>query len=160
MEKLKFTALASRASRTSINYTRVFNKWRSFAEDVFSSRFWSFGSSDDCHVNHLKQRIKLVVLASRASGTSENYLRQSSPRAFWAFPLFLAVPWIVPSTCSFFYSHQSRRRPSTALFRLSGGCIRLQERILLPYSPPLSPRRRELCVLLSNRPLIGKNPSR
>ena len=158
---MKFTALASRASRTSINYTRVFNKWRSFAEDVFSSRFWSSGSSDDCHVNHLKQRIKLVVLASRASGTSENYLRAFNRWAeFAAFPLFLAVPWIVPSTCSCFYSHQSRRRPSTALFRLSGGCIRLQERILLPYSPPLSPRRRELCVLLSNRPLIGKNPSR
>ena len=34
MEKLKFTALASRASGTSLNYTRVFNRWRSFVADV------------------------------------------------------------------------------------------------------------------------------
>ena len=34
MEKSKFTALASRASGTSINDTRVFNRWRSFAADV------------------------------------------------------------------------------------------------------------------------------
>ena len=34
MEKLKFTALASRTSRISIRYTRAFNRWRSFAADV------------------------------------------------------------------------------------------------------------------------------
>ena len=78
MEKLKFTALATRASRTSINYTRVFNRWRSFSADVlviFSSGFWSSGSSDDCQVNKLKQKLKLTVLAPRASETSENYLK-------------------------------------------------------------------------------------
>ena len=54
----------------------------------------------------------------------------------------------------------SRRLPSTALFTLSSGRIRLQEWILLPITPPLSPRRRELFVLFANEPLIGKNPSR
>ena len=34
MGKLKFTALASRAPGTYLNYTRVFNRWRSFAADV------------------------------------------------------------------------------------------------------------------------------
>ena len=43
--------------------------------DIFSSGFWSSVSSDDCQVNQLKQKLKLTVLASRASGTSENYLR-------------------------------------------------------------------------------------
>ena len=54
----------------------------------------------------------------------------------------------------------SRRLPSTVLFTLSSGCIRLQEWTLLPYTPPLSPRRRELFLLFANEPLIGKNPSR
>ena len=161
MEKLKFTALATRASRTSINYTRVFNRWRSFSADVlviFSSGFWSSGSSDDCQVNKLKQKLKLTVLAPRASETSENYLKAFNR---WAeFPLFLSVSWIVPSICSFFYSHQSWRLPSTALFTLSSGCIRLEERILLPDIPPLSPRRREFFVLLANQPPIEKNTSR
>ena len=44
----------------------------------------------------------------------------------------------------------SRRLPSTALFTLSSGRIRLQEWILPPYTPPLSPRRRELFVLFAN----------
>ena len=60
---------------------------------------------------------------------------QSSEKACWLFLLSLSGPWIVPSTCSFFYSHQSRRLPSTAFFTLSSGCIRLQEWILLPYTP-------------------------
>ena len=60
---------------------------------------------------------------------------QSSKKACWLFLLSLSGPWIVPSTCSFFYSHQSRRLPSTAFFTLSSGCIRLQEWILLPYTP-------------------------
>ena len=34
MEKFKSTTLASRAPGTSLNYTRVFNRWRSFAADV------------------------------------------------------------------------------------------------------------------------------
>ena len=55
-------------------------------------------------------------------------------KACWLFLLSLSGPWIVPSTCSFFYSHQSRRLPSTAFFTLSSGCIRLQEWILLPYT--------------------------
>lgn len=78
MEKLKFTALASRASWTSISYTRVFNRWRSFTAevlDIFSPRIWSSGSSDDSQVNQLNQKLKLTMLASRASGTSEHYLR-------------------------------------------------------------------------------------
>ena len=60
---------------------------------------------------------------------------QKSKKACWLFLLSLSGPWIVPSTCSFFYSHQSRRLPSTAFFTLSSGCIRLQEWILLPYTP-------------------------
>lgn len=88
---------------------------------IFSSGFWSSVSSDDCQVNQLKQKLKLTLFASRASGKSENYLTtstdgQSSPRACWAFPFFLSVLWIVPSTCSLVYSLQSRRLPLTAHF--------------------------------------------
>ena len=39
-----------------------------------SSGFWSSVSSDDCQVNQLKQKLKLTLFASRASGISENYL--------------------------------------------------------------------------------------
>ena len=55
----------------------------------------------------------------------------------------------MPSTSSLFYSLQSRRLPLTAHFTLSSGCIRLQEWILLPYTPPLSPRRTEVFALFS-----------
>ena len=34
MDKLRSTVLASRAPGTSINYTRIFNRWRSFATEV------------------------------------------------------------------------------------------------------------------------------
>ena len=36
-ENMKFTALASRASGTSLCYTRVFNRWRSFATSVLGT---------------------------------------------------------------------------------------------------------------------------
>jgi len=36
-ENMKFTALASRASGTSLCYTRVFNRWRSFATTVLGT---------------------------------------------------------------------------------------------------------------------------
>lgn len=48
---------------------------------IFSSGFWSSVSSDDCQVNQLKQKLKLTLFASRASGTSENYL---TPFNRWA----------------------------------------------------------------------------
>ena len=64
MERLKFTALASRAPGTSISYTRVFNRWRSFAADVLD--IFSF---------ELNQKLKVMMRVSRASGTSEYYLR-------------------------------------------------------------------------------------
>ena len=115
--------------------------------DIFSSGFGSSLSSDDCQVNQLKQKLKLTVFALRASGTSENYLTAFNR---WAESLvFLSVLWTVPSTCSLFYSLQSRRLPLTAHFTLSSGCIRLQEWILLPYTPPLSLRRTELFALFS-----------
>ena len=34
MDKLRSTVLASRAPGTSLNYTRIFNRWRSFATEV------------------------------------------------------------------------------------------------------------------------------
>ena len=87
------------------------------------------------------------MFALRASGTSENYLTAFNR---WAESLvFLSVLWTVPSTCSLFYSLQSRRLPLTAHFTLSSGCISLQEWILLPYTPPLSLRRTELFALFS-----------
>lgn len=43
--------------------------------DMFSTQFCSSAGSDDCQVKQLKQELKLLVLASRASGTSENCLR-------------------------------------------------------------------------------------
>ena len=64
IEKLKFTALASRAPGTSISYTSVFNRWRSFAADVLD--IFSF---------ELNQKLKVMMRVSRASGTSEYYLR-------------------------------------------------------------------------------------
>ena len=64
MERLKFTALASRAPGTSISYTTVFNRWRSFAADVLD--IFSF---------ELNQKLKVMMRVSRASGTSEYYLR-------------------------------------------------------------------------------------
>ena len=75
-------------------------------------------------------------------------------------PLFLSVQLVVSSTCSFLYSHQSRRWPLTAHFMLSSGYISFQEWILLLFTPPLSPRRTELFVLLTNQPLMGKKASR
>lgn len=45
---------------------------------IFSSGFWSSVSSDDCQVNQLKQKLKLTLFASRASGKSENYLTTST----------------------------------------------------------------------------------
>ena len=37
MEEMKFTALASRAPGTPLIYTRVFNRWRSFASTVLGT---------------------------------------------------------------------------------------------------------------------------
>ena len=43
---------------------------------------------------------------------------------------------------------------------LSSGYISLQEWILLLFSPPLSLQNKELFVLWTNQPLMGKKPSR
>ena len=67
--------------------------------------FFGTQKTDDSQVNQLKQKFKLTVLASRASGTSENYFKRPSiggeslPAVHWTFPIFLSVLWIVPSTC-------------------------------------------------------------
>ena len=39
LDKLKSTVLASRAPGTSLNYTRVFNGWRSFATEVLRGAY-------------------------------------------------------------------------------------------------------------------------
>ena len=43
---------------------------------------------------------------------------------------------------------------------LSSGYISFQEWILILFSPPLPLRNKELFVLLTNQPLMGKKPSR
>ena len=84
---------------------------------------------------------------------------QSSKKACWLFQLSLSGPWIVPSTCSFFYSHQSRRMQSTAFFTLSSGCIRLQEWILLPYTPSAVFSAKVGALRLESQPAShGKEP--
>lgn len=42
---------------------------------MFSTQFCSSAGSYDCEVKQLRQELKLSLLASRASGTSENCLR-------------------------------------------------------------------------------------
>ena len=75
--------------------------------DILSSGFWSSVSSYNCQVSQLKQKLKLTVLTSRASGTSENYLRAFKRWAEFAkgvlgVPFFLSILCIVPYTVSHF----------------------------------------------------------
>ena len=128
MEKLKFTALASRASWTSISYTRVFNRWRSFTAevlDIFSPRIWSSGSSDDSQVNQLNQKLKLTMLASRASGTSEHYLRAFNRWAEFAKGV-LGVPGfpVGPMDCALHLQFLLQSSNSASEMRFSASHIR------------------------------------
>ena len=62
MENLKSTVLASRASGTSENYLRTFNKWRSFARDVLGTSEFPVRPIDCAlYLQHLLELSKSVA---------------------------------------------------------------------------------------------------
>ena len=69
--KLKLTALASRASRTSENYLRAFNRWREYASGVLSV--------PDLPVSPMDCALYLLYLLESSKSTSAIH------SAFYAF---------------------------------------------------------------------------
>ena len=62
MENLKSTVLASRASGTSENYLRAFNKWRTFARDVLGTSEFPVRPIDCAlYLQHLLELSKSVA---------------------------------------------------------------------------------------------------
>jgi len=67
MENLKSTMLATKASGTSENYLRAFNKWRAFAGDVLGTSEFPVRPIDCAlYLQHLVESSKSIVTINRA----------------------------------------------------------------------------------------------
>jgi integrase len=61
-ENLKYTVIASKASRTSENYLRAFNKWKAFASDVLGTSAFPVRPTDCAlYLQHLLESSKSVA---------------------------------------------------------------------------------------------------
>ena len=87
MEKLKFTALASRNPGTSLNYTRVFNRWRSFLQTSWVLLYFLWSPSPLCFYSicwiQASQLLPLIPLSMLSNGCTiwlVSVLQQVTPQ--------------------------------------------------------------------------------
>ena len=127
--------------------------WSLEAPTTFRSTSWSKSSSFRCLLRGRPGHRKTILGPSKDG--------QSSPRACWAFPLLRLVPQTVPSTCSFFYSHQSRRLPSTTLFNYAFKWLHQVAGVNSPTPHPTVISAKEGVLRLVSHPASRrKDPSR
>ena len=77
-----------------------------FILDIFNSGFWTSESQDVVRVNQLRENLKSTVLASKASGTTENYLRAFNRwKAFARDALGTSDFPVRPIDCALYLQH-------------------------------------------------------
>ena len=83
--------------------------------DILSSVFWSSAAQNSKRVDQLMENLKSTVLASRASGTSENYLRAFNKWKTFASDILGTLEFPVrPIDCALYLQHLLESSKSVA----------------------------------------------
>ena len=126
--------------------------------DIFNYVFWSSEAQNSARVVQLMENLKSTVLASKASGTSENYLRAFNKwRAFASDVLGTSEFPIRPIDCALYLQHLLESSKSAATINCAFYAFKWIHLLAGVDSPTLHPTVvavKEGAVRLASQPIV------